>query len=53
MAESGIRFYPWYSLRVLFPQRQEALFNVKVVKNGIRRVVNNFPDSPRSLWALR
>jgi len=28
-------------------------FNVKVVKDGIRRVVNNFPDSPRSLRALR
>jgi GxxExxY protein len=28
-------------------------FNVKVLKDGIRRVVNNFPDSPRSLRALR
>ena len=28
-------------------------FNVKVVKDGIRRVVNNFPDSPRSLRPLR
>jgi GxxExxY protein len=24
-------------------------FNVKVLKDGIRRVVNDFPDSPRSL----
>jgi len=24
-------------------------FNVKVLKDGIRRLVNNFPDSPRSL----
>ena len=24
-------------------------FNVKVLKNGIRRLVNKFPDSPRSL----
>jgi len=24
-------------------------FNVKVLKDGIRRMVNNFPDSPRSL----
>ena len=28
-------------------------FNVKVLKDGIIRVVNNFPDSPRSLRALR
>ena len=28
-------------------------FNVEVVKDGIRRVVNDFPDSPRSLRALR
>ena len=28
-------------------------FNVKVLKDGIVRVVNNFPDSPRSLRALR
>ena len=28
-------------------------FNVKVLKDGIRRVVNDFPDSPRSLRALR
>jgi GxxExxY protein len=28
-------------------------FNVKVLKDGIRRVVNGFPDSPRSLWAQR
>lgn len=28
-------------------------FNVKVLKEGIRRVVNDFPDSPRSLRALR
>jgi len=28
-------------------------FNVKVVKDGIRRVVNNSPDSLRSLRALR
>ena len=28
-------------------------FNVKVLKDGIRRVVNSFPDSPRSLWAPR
>ena len=28
-------------------------FNVKVLKDGIRRVVNDFPDSPRSLRAPR
>ena len=28
-------------------------FNVKVLKHGIRRLVNNFPDSPRSQRALR
>jgi GxxExxY protein len=28
-------------------------FNVKVLKDGLRRVVNNFPDSPRSLRAQR
>ena len=28
-------------------------FNVKMLKNGIRRVVNDFPDSPRSLRAQR
>ena len=28
-------------------------FNVEIVKDGIRRVVNDFPDSPRSLRALR
>ena len=28
-------------------------FNVKVLKDGIRRMVNNFPDSPRSQRALR
>jgi GxxExxY protein len=28
-------------------------FNVKVLKNGIVRMVNNFPDSPRSLRAQR
>jgi len=28
-------------------------FNVKLLKYGIRRVVNDFPDSPRSLRALR
>jgi len=28
-------------------------FNVKVLKDGIVRVVNNFPDSPRSLRAQR
>ena len=28
-------------------------FNVKILKNGIRRVVNNFPESPRSLRARR
>jgi GxxExxY protein len=28
-------------------------FNVKVLKDGIRRVVNDFPDSPRSLRAQR
>jgi GxxExxY protein len=28
-------------------------FNVKVLKDGIRRVVNDFPDSPRALRALR
>jgi len=28
-------------------------FNVKVLKDGIRRVVNDFPDSPRSLRTLR
>ena len=25
---------------------------VNVLKNGIRRVVNNFPDSPRSLRSV-
>jgi len=25
-------------------------FNVRVLKDGIRRVVNDFPDSPRSPW---
>lgn len=28
-------------------------FNVKVLKDGLRRVVNNFPDAPRSLRAQR
>jgi GxxExxY protein len=28
-------------------------FNVKVLKDGIHWVVNNFPDSPRSLRTLR
>ena len=28
-------------------------FNVKVLKDGIRRVVNGFPDSPRSLRTQR
>jgi GxxExxY protein len=28
-------------------------FNVKVLKDGLRRVVNNFPDFPRSLRAQR
>ena len=28
-------------------------FNVKILKDGIRRVVNNFPDSPRSLRSRR
>ena len=28
-------------------------FNVKVLKDGIRRVVNDFPDPPRSLRAPR
>jgi len=28
-------------------------FNVRVLRDGIRRVVNNFPDSPRSLRTLR
>ena len=28
-------------------------FNVRVLKDGIRRVVNNFPDSPRSQRSLR
>jgi len=28
-------------------------FNVKVPKDGIRRVVNDFPDAPRSLRAQR
>jgi len=28
-------------------------FNVKVLKDGIVRMVNNFPDSPRSLRARR
>ncbi|HEY74178.1 MAG: GxxExxY protein [Chloroflexi bacterium] len=28
-------------------------FNVKILKDGIRRVVNNFPDSPRSLRSQR
>jgi GxxExxY protein len=27
--------------------------NVQVLKNGVRRVVNNFPDSLRSQRALR
>lgn len=28
-------------------------FNVKMLKDGIRRVVDNFPDSPRSLRSQR
>ena len=28
-------------------------FNVKVLKDGIRRVVNKFPDSPRSQRSQR
>ena len=28
-------------------------FNVKILKNGIRRVVNNFPDSQRAPRTLR
>jgi len=28
-------------------------FNVKTLKDGIRRVVNNFPESPRSLRSQR
>ncbi len=28
-------------------------FNVQILKNGIERIVNNFPDSPRSQRALR
>ena len=28
-------------------------FNVKVLKNGIRRLVNDYPDSPRSLRSRR
>jgi GxxExxY protein len=28
-------------------------FNVRVLKDGIRRVVNDFPNSPRSLRSLR
>ncbi|MEA2075643.1 MAG: GxxExxY protein [Euryarchaeota archaeon] len=28
-------------------------FNVRVLKDGIRRVVNDFPDTPRSLRAQR
>jgi len=28
-------------------------FNVEVLKNGIQRVVNSFPDSPWTLRALR
>jgi len=28
-------------------------FNVKILKDGIRRVVNRFPDSPRSLRTQR
>lgn len=28
-------------------------FNVKILKNGIQRVVNKFPDSPRSQRSLR
>ncbi len=28
-------------------------FNVKILKNGIQRVVNNFPDSQRTLRPLR
>jgi len=28
-------------------------FNVRVLKNGIRRLVNNFPDSQRSQRSLR
>jgi GxxExxY protein len=28
-------------------------FNVRVLKDGIHRVVNDFPDSPRSLRSLR
>ena len=28
-------------------------FNVKMLKNGIQRIVNNFPSSPRSLRSQR
>ncbi len=28
-------------------------FNVKILKDGIRRVMNDFPDSLCSLWAQR
>ncbi len=28
-------------------------FNVKILKNGIQRIVNNFPDSQRTLRPLR
>ncbi|MBW2184501.1 MAG: GxxExxY protein, partial [Deltaproteobacteria bacterium] len=28
-------------------------FNVKILKNGIKRVVNNFPDTLRSQRSLR
>lgn len=28
-------------------------FNVKILRDGIRRVVNDFPDSPRSLRSQR
>jgi GxxExxY protein len=28
-------------------------FNVEILKSGIRRVVNDFPDSPRPLRSLR
>ena len=28
-------------------------FNVRILKDGIRRIVNNFPESPRPLRSLR
>jgi len=34
-------------------EKSNIIFNVKVLKDGIRRMVNDFPDTLRSPRALR